>query len=171
MAGGGGIAVLGPSRCPVGLEQLLFDAAQRRCHRGPAQRRQQPIQLARAPEARRQVDAPQRLGMGGVLLDPVGVGALPPILHRPAEIRPCKASRVVDKFRLVAAKNSAVRPAASDASTAACRWLISPAANASAVAGMVRSRRPNHAWARAWPTGSRQWCASHAPHDRDPSSA
>ena len=69
------------------------------------------------------------------------------------------------------AKNSAVRPAASDASTAACRWLMSPAANALAVAGMVRNRRPNHAWARACPSGNRQRCATHAPQLRDPSSA
>ena len=48
---------------------------------------------------------------------------------------------------------------------------MSPATNASAVAGMARNRRPNHTSARAWPTGSRQRCATHAPHDRDPSTS
>ena len=53
----------------------------------------------------------------------------------------------------------------------AWRTEMSPAAKASAAAGMVRSRRPSHTSARAGPIGRRQRCAIQAPQDREPSSA
>jgi hypothetical protein len=102
MAGGRSVAVLGPGRRPVGLEQLLFDPPQCSRHRHPTQGCQQPVEMPSAPEPFGQVHPPQGLVVRRVPLDAVGIGALTPILHRSAEIGPRHRGGEADQHHLVA---------------------------------------------------------------------
>ena len=114
---------------------------------------------------------PSRRDLGlGVVLHAVGVGALAPVVDRPAEVRIAQALGLVDSSSSSRSKAFSAQRCA-EASSDAWSIVISPARKASSARGISRSARPTRTSRSTTRIGTRVVVATHAAVVLAPSSS